>query len=200
MGNNLLMRMKDQFVSTLAVYETAQSTLGFEVDSKRAAEEISEQIVKRYMALVKMAKRQKFVDEAKAEIAMVVDAAASLDKDPWDVCRNENVRIRVAYSFARIIEKKAGDRHKFSVWSGWLHGAGAKGKGLKFLIAAPSRKAAVAMLNAHFKMHETVNWANEHWSMGGTAGESVATKIGIWTNPDEYCEEKDYKFVWEPKQ
>ncbi len=203
MGNNLTMRIKDEMLKMLATYETAESTLGFEVDSKRAAEEISEQAAKRYMDIVKMSKRLPFVNESKIEIARGVGAAAQLDFDPWDVCRTENVRIRFAYSIARIFEDKAGARHKFSVWSGICYGSKtAYGKGTHVVVAAPSAQKAVASINEVLGGRENLSGFRDHWTGGGTVGEALATKIGIWAAKKKQSyphAESDYELIWEPK-
>lgn len=204
MGNNLLMRMKDRFVGTLAVYATAESTLGYEVDSKRAAEEISKQIVTTYMSLVQMDRVQPFVLEARAEIAMMVLAAADLDKaDPWVICREEGTRIRTAYSMARVLENKAGDRHKFTVWSGSILGVvGMGNRGVPCIVAAPSAKKAVEYLNTAIPhARETLSWFSQHWSGGGNTGEALATKRGVWigTKKGRTDVVDGYKLAWEPK-
>lgn len=203
MGNNLLMRMKDRFVGTLAVYAQAECTLGFELDRARAAEEISKQIATTYMSLVQMDRTQPFVLEAMREIAMVVVAAADLDRDPWDICRSEGVRIRAAYGFARIMEKKAGDRHKFTVWSGSILGVvGMGNRGVPCIVAAPSAKKAVEYLNTAVPhARETLSWFSQHWSGGGNTGEALATKRGVWIGKKKGSTDviDGYRLAWEPK-
>jgi len=208
MANNLTMNIKDLMLSLLQLYAEAESTLGFETDVKRAAEEIGGQAVKKYMEFVKLEKHLPFLDKAKARIMAGVEAGARLDQDPWDVCRTDNVRITFAYSIARIFEEEAGARHKFSIWSATVYSAnkllkgfkrGESHRGIDLLIAAPSKKKAVSMINNLLGSHETVSWANQHWTGGGTVGNKVATKIGIWAARDGYKTEEDYKLVWEPK-
>jgi len=208
MANPLTMRIKDLMISVLQLYAEAESTLGFETDVKRSAEEIGEQAVKRYMEFVKLEQRLPFLDKAKARIMAGVDAGARLDNDPWDVCRTEKVRITFAYSIARIFDEEAGPRHKFSVWSATVYSAskvlkgfkrGESHRGINLIVAAPSKKAALSAINKLLGGHETMSWANDHWTGGGSAGVKVATKIGIWAAEDGTFNADNFKLVWEPK-
>lgn len=203
MANTLTIRIKDLMISVLQLYAEAESTLGFEVDTKRAAEEIAHQAIQQYMKFVKMEKPEPFLDKVRVRIMAGVDAAARLDKDPWDSCRTENVRVTFAYSIARILDEEAGDRHKFSVWSGSILGVKGHGnRGVPCIVAAPSAKAAVSYLNkAVPHARESLSWFRDHWAGGGNTGNKLATKLGVWLGKKKGNTDvvEDYELIWEPK-
>lgn len=202
MSNDLMMRIKDQALIVLADYATCKLDFDWEWERKSVAiaQEIAERMINNYMALTGRKKVLPYITLAKARIEVMILEAARAKHDPWATCRDEGLRIRTAYDIARAIDSKAGEAHKFSVWSAHLYGVKGFGRnGASVLIAAPSMKKAVDMANAHFGLHENLSWASEHWSGGGTVGKRVATKIGIWVAADKFKTEDGYKLVWEPK-
>lgn len=209
MSNDLMMRMKDQVLLVLADYQTCklEHEVYLDRETERVSSEIAKRVMSNYAILAKKKESEPYMDEARTEIEAVVAEGAKLKRDPWAVCRHESTRICAAYAISRIIEAKAGKKHKFSVWSATVYTGSKALKGFKrgdhhgvsLLIAAPSKKKGVEMVNNLIGGHETVSWANDHWSGGGTIGDKVATKIGIWAAKDAHRTEDDYKLVWEPK-
>lgn len=210
MGNDLMMRMKDQVLIVLADYQSCslEHEVYLDQEIERIGREVAKRIVSNYLILSGRKQLPKFMSSAKDRIEAEVMILGRAKRDPWAACRDEGSRIRVAYAVARIIEKAAGGAHKFSVWSCLVYTGNnpilkkfktEDHRGVRLLIAAPSKKKGVEMVNQVLGAHETVSWANDHWSGGGTIGEKVATKVGIWAAKDEHVDEKGYKLIWEPK-
>jgi len=214
-ATDMMMRVKDQVLIVPADYQTCKlDTDAFlESDIERTSREIAKRVISNYAILAKIEKNQPFLDQARDEVEALIRENAKLKRDPWASCRDEGTRIRVSYAISRIIEAKAGKRHKFSVWSGIVYGIRAKKliperkgeashRGTRILIAAPSAKKAVEALNEVLGLNENLSNFRGHWTGGGTLGNKVATKIGIWIGiKDEQFphSEDDYKLIWEPK-
>jgi len=211
---DMMMRVKDQILIVLADYQSCKRDeiderldLNFEQESNRIAAEVAKRVMSNYAILTNRKKVMPFMTLAQAAIEVYVLEQAEVKRDPWVLSRDEGSRIRAAYDISRIIEARAGKVHKFSVWSATVYSASKLLKkfkkehhrGIDLLVAAPSKKAAVKMINDLLGGHETLNWANEHWTGGGTVGNRVATKIGIWAAPDGFKKAEDYELIWEPK-
>lgn len=213
MSSDLMMRIKDQVLIVLADYQSCKldevdSEVFWERESLRVAIDITGRVIKNYMILSGRKKELPYITLAKAKIEALVQDAAKAKRDPWACCRDEGTRIRMAYDIARAIDEKAGAAHKFTVFSATVYSAskvlkgfkrGESHRGINLLIAAPSKKKGVEMVNDLLGGHETVSWANQHWTGGGTTGKKVATKIGIWAAEDGTFSADNYKLVWEPK-
>jgi len=211
MTANMMMRVKDQVLIVLADYQSCKRdeiderlNLDFDREVERVSREIAKRVMSNYAILAKKEASEPWMDEARSEIEVLIAQNAKLRRDPWAACRHESVRIQASYAIARIIETKAGKKHKFSVWSATIYSATKLIKmkdhrGAHILIAAPSKKKAVEMINEALGGNENLGWANGHWSGGGTVGNQVATKVGIWLGKSEYCEAEDYNLIWEPK-
>lgn len=221
MTADMMMRVKDQILIVLADYESCQVDDRGALDcvpemdgmAQRTAVEITDRIINNYMILTDRKKAPPFLPLARAAIEAYIKDAAVTKRDPWAVCRGEGTRIRAAYDISRLIEARAGKAHKFSVWSGIVYGATAKKlmpkrkeedrhRGIRILIAAPSAKKAVETLNEVLGCNENLSNFRDHWTGGGTLGNRVATKIGIWAGvkDEQFAHtEKDWKLIWEPK-
>lgn len=209
-----MMRVKDQVLIVLADYQSCKRDeidqkldMNFESESNRVAIDVSNRVMNNYKILANRKNEAPFMSLARAAIEIYVKEAAVAKHDPWALSRDEGTRIRAAYDISRIIEERAGKAHKFSVWSTTIYSANKllkkfksdSHRGIDILVAAPSRKKAVEMINGAFGLHETVSHASSHWGGGGTVGNRVATKIGIWAAREGYKTKENYELVWEPK-
>jgi|CXWL01.1.fsa_nt_gi hypothetical protein len=220
MTADMMMRVKDQVLIVLADYQSCKRDeiderldLNFEQEANRIAAEVAKRVMSNYKILTGRKNDLPFMILAQAAIEVYVLDQAKAKHDPWVLSRDEGTRIRAAYDISRIIEARAGKAHKFSVWSGIIYGATAKKlmpkrkeedrhRGIRILIAAPSAKKAVETLNEVLGCNENLSNFRDHWSGGGTLGNKVATKIGIWAGvkDEQFAHtEKDWKLIWEPK-